>query len=137
HHPATVQQRRAAEQRRIVAVQPVTAQLGPVVEEVLDDVEGARTLWMASQLDRGEGGVLGLGEVAARHGGHARTRAQRPPYARSRVVRIGRSSVRDTTASIMPWESRNSAFWNPSGSWSRAACSITRPPANPMRAPGS
>ena len=39
--------------------------------------------------------------------------------------------------SIAPFSSRNSARWNPSGSFSRTVCSITRGPAKPISAPGS
>ncbi len=48
-----------------------------------------------------------------------------------------RNSWRCTTASTMPCSCRYSARWKPSGSFSRIVCSITRGPANPMRAPGS
>ena len=37
----------------------------------------------------------------------------------------------------MPWASRNSLRWNPSGSFWRIVCSMTRGPANPMSAFGS
>ena len=47
------------------------------------------------------------------------------------------SSWRGTTMSTMPWSSRYSARWKPSGSFSRMVCSITRWPAKPMSAPGS
>ena len=39
--------------------------------------------------------------------------------------------------SSAPFSIRNSARWNPSGSFSRTVCSITRGPANPISAPGS
>jgi len=39
--------------------------------------------------------------------------------------------------SSMPWPSRNSARWKPSGSFWRIVCSITRGPAKPISAPGS
>ena len=37
----------------------------------------------------------------------------------------------------MPWSSRNSAVWNPSGSFGLVICSMTRGPAKPISAPGS
>ena len=37
----------------------------------------------------------------------------------------------------MPFSSRNSARWNPSGSFCLIVCSMTRGPANPMSALGS
>ena len=37
----------------------------------------------------------------------------------------------------MPFSSRNSDRWNPAGSFWRMVCSMTRGPANPMRAFGS
>ena len=39
--------------------------------------------------------------------------------------------------SIAPFSSRNSACWNPSGSFWRTVCSITRGPAKPISAFGS
>jgi hypothetical protein len=39
--------------------------------------------------------------------------------------------------SSAPFSIRNSDRWKPSGSFSRTVCSITRGPANPIRAPGS
>jgi hypothetical protein len=39
--------------------------------------------------------------------------------------------------SIMPCSKRNSAVWNPSGSFCFVICSITRGPAKPIIAPGS
>src|SRR6516165_5137618 len=50
---------------------------------------------------------------------------------------VGRKSWRCTTRSTMPWSLRYSARWNPSGSFSRMVCSITRAPAKPISAPGS
>src|ERR1039458_6388899 len=46
-------------------------------------------------------------------------------------------SLRATIASRNPCSSRNSARWNPSGSFCRVVCSITRGPAKPISAPGS
>ena len=46
-------------------------------------------------------------------------------------------SDRFTTASRNPCSSRNSLRWNPSGSFWRMVCSITRGPAKPISAPGS
>src|SRR6202451_1701375 len=46
-------------------------------------------------------------------------------------------SRRSTTMSTMPWSRRYSAFWKPSGSFSRMVCSMTRGPAKPISAPGS
>src|ERR1035438_5037920 len=46
-------------------------------------------------------------------------------------------SLRVTIASRNPCSSRNSARWNPSGSFCRVVCSITRGPAKPISAPGS
>ena len=37
----------------------------------------------------------------------------------------------------MPWASRNSLRWNPSGSVCRMVCSMTRGPAKPISAFGS
>ena len=47
------------------------------------------------------------------------------------------SSRRSTTRSSMPCSSRNSLRWNPSGSFCRMVCSMTRGPAKPMSALGS
>src|SRR5690606_25853282 len=47
------------------------------------------------------------------------------------------SSSRETTMSTMPCSIRYSERWNPSGSFSRIVCSITRAPAKPITAPGS
>ncbi|MFC6931070.1 hypothetical protein ACFQHO_12530 [Actinomadura yumaensis] len=57
--------------------------------------------------------------------------------ASSRSAIVGRSAGRGTTASTRPRPRRNSAVWNPSGSPVLIVCSITRGPANPIRAPGS
>ena len=46
-------------------------------------------------------------------------------------------SLRCTTMSTMPCACRYSARWNPSGSFSRTVCSMTRGPAKPISAPGS
>src|SRR5262249_5702891 len=64
-----------------------------------------------------------------------------PPLAQASRPRsrdsFSRSSLRGTMASIMPCCSRNSLRWNPSGSFCRKVCSMTRGPAKPMSAPGS
>ena len=48
-----------------------------------------------------------------------------------------RMALRCTIMSIAPFSMRNSARWNPSGSFSRTVCSITRGPAKPISARGS
>ena len=53
------------------------------------------------------------------------------------VAISSRRSLRATTRSIMPWSSRYSERWKPSGSVSRMVCSMTRGPAKQMSAPGS
>src|ERR1700686_4726662 len=50
---------------------------------------------------------------------------------------VSRISWRCTTMSTMPWSRRYSAFWNPSGNFSRMVCSMKRGPAKPINAPGS
>src|SRR3984957_4321700 len=45
--------------------------------------------------------------------------------------------LRCTTASSIPCSSRNSLRWKPCGSFCLMVCSITRGPANPIKAPGS
>ncbi len=50
---------------------------------------------------------------------------------------VSLSSWRGTTMSSIPCSRRNSARWNPSGSFCRIVCSITRGPAKPISAPGS
>ena len=50
---------------------------------------------------------------------------------------LSRSWRRSTIMSIAPFSIRNSARWNPSGSFSRTVCSMTRGPAKPMSALGS
>ena len=45
--------------------------------------------------------------------------------------------LRSTIASTKPCSNKNSARWNPSGSFSPIVCSITLGPANPIKAPGS
>jgi hypothetical protein len=47
------------------------------------------------------------------------------------------NSRRSTIMSSMPLSSRNSLRWNPSGSFWRIVCSMTRGPANPICAFGS
>ena len=56
---------------------------------------------------------------------------------RSARAIVALSSRRSTTRSSMPCSTRNSLRWKPSGSFCRMVCSITRGPANPMRAFGS
>ena len=62
-----------------------------------------------------------------------------PPRSCSRSRRIStpRISLRGTTSSTKPHSCRNSARWNPSGSFCPMVCSITRGPAKPMSAFGS
>ena len=62
--------------------------------------------------------------------------AGRAGEAQRRAI-VGLSSRRSTIASIIPFSRRNSLRWNPSGSFCRMVCSITRGPAKPMSALGS
>src|SRR6266705_5549339 len=70
-------------------------------------------------------------------GQSAASAGQAPVMCRSSWAAVSRSSPRGTTASIIPWSSRNSAVWKPSGRSWPIVCLITRGPANPMTAPGS
>ena len=99
----------------------------------------------------GMGGRSWLSRGGQRRRGRSRPRAEDRP--RARAVRpsppdrdrssirememsSSRSSPRGVTRSSIPWSSRYSARWNPSGSFSRMVCSMTRGPAKQISAAG-
>ena len=102
-----------------------------------------RSPWGAAR--SGARGSASLGGIMERGAGASSTGAGRSPCtnggwlvrSRSRVASSSRMSLRVTTRSSMPWSSRYSARWKPSGRVSRMVCSITRGPAKQISAPGS
>ena len=153
---ARAAERAAAERRSLVVV---TASGGARMQEgalslmqmakttvALEALSARRLPYISVLTDPTTGGVTAsfatLGDVIYAEPGAliSFAAAGSPAPARSRrMVAATRSlsALRGTTSSTMPFSSRNSERWKPSGSSCLMVCWMTRGPANEMSAPGS
>src|SRR4029077_3274329 len=102
HHDAsTAETRRSPDHRAVLSKESIAADFRPVVERDGYHLERPRSFRMARQLDGCKRSLFAVGGLGA--GAHT-GRVKRP----SSVAMVSRRLRRSTTASSIPWASRNS-----------------------------